>query len=97
LEQPQQLGLISGLFPNQPQNNVLLDGVFSGFAVVVRMNEIAPFAVHTTTVLLEVLAFLGFVLVVHLVVFEELVRPVREFAAFFVGTKAKFHVTSTQL
>jgi hypothetical protein len=61
------------------------------------MNEIAPFSVHTTTVLLEILAFFCFVFVVDLVVFQQLVRPVREFTAFFVRAKSKLHVTSTQL
>jgi len=61
----------------------------------VWVDEIASFPVHTTTVLLEILAFFCFVFVVELVVFQQLVRTVREFAAFLVWAKSKFHVTPT--
>lgn len=61
------------------------------------MYEVAALAVHTTTVFFEILALLRFVFVVQLVVFEQLVRSMGEFAALLVRTKTELHVASAQL
>ena len=60
------------------------------------MDEIAPLAVHAAVVLFEVLAVFRLVFVVHLVVLQQLVRTVREFATAFVGTEAVVHEPSAQ-
>lgn len=59
--------------------------------------KVTAFAVHTTTVLFEILALFCFVFVVQLIVLEQLVRPVCEFATHLVGTKTELHVAPTQL
>ena len=60
------------------------------------MYEVTALAIHTATQFLEILAFLRFVFVVELVVFEELVRAMCKFATLFVGTKTELHIAPTQ-
>jgi len=59
------------------------------------VDEIASFAIHAAVVLLEVLALFGLVFVVKLVIFQQLVGSVSEFASCLIGTNSKIHETAT--
>jgi hypothetical protein len=61
------------------------------------VDEIAASSVKTELMLLEMLAFLCFVLPVCLTVSQQLVRAVGEFTPTLVWAEAEFHVTSAKL
>jgi hypothetical protein len=62
---------------------------------LMSVDEIASFSVHAAVVLLEILALLRFVLVVHLVVLQQLMGPVCKFAPCLIGTESEIHEAAT--
>ena len=94
VKQTQKLGFGLDLLPEQSKNDVLFAALFHNFIVIVDVDEIASFAVQTTTIFFEILALLGFVFIVYLVIFEELVRAMGKFAASFVGAEPIVHIAA---
>jgi hypothetical protein len=62
-----------------------------------RVDEIAPVPIGAERIHFETSTFLSFILRVHLVVFAQLLRPVREFTLLLIGAVTVFHESLAQL
>lgn len=61
------------------------------------VDEIASLAIHAGSLRQKDPAFLGLIPTIRLLVFLELMRPMREFTLLLIGTEAKFNKFFTEL